>query len=223
MKAVAAAAWSLLAGCGFAPHATADGGAAPTDSARDGVVASDGAPVDAPAAPFAMTGLRWTMPCITSIAGQAACTVADPAPPATTLTLDGDGGDHWMVTVHVLGVVEALGYTGGAKGSGDWYVGGGTGPDHANNFYSLAVSSPHVTYYVNNGTPGGTSVIDYTVSLPIDGNAMLSFGASGQDQYEWQDFDVATGSKYVVPGLATPPGLAGGQYAELEVVSATRM
>ena len=93
----------------------------------------------------------------------------------------------------------------------------------ANNVYSLSVSSPSMTYFLNRGTPTAQQSFsyDYTVTFLVDGNAMIKYGAEGQDTLQWGNYD-ATHTPITIPGVVTTPSPYFGQFAQIDVLDATK-
>jgi hypothetical protein len=219
---------AVVAGCSFQP------GIAPSATPGDARGSADGAidarrdaPPDATPAPFALTGMRWLIPCTGGTpGGPTSCGCARTSPAYTQMvTLAGSAGEHWLVTVEIAGAMEGLTYGGGvADASSRWYTGGGTNGDNGDNYYELVISSPSQHYYLNNGPSGlAYSVAEqYTVSFPIDGDATVMFVASPQDSAQWQGVD-SSGQEITISGYTAPAAVNGqyGQWAYLTVKSAT--
>ena len=211
-----------VASCGFSPGhlGQSDGATVDTPRARDAAPMLDAAP-----APFALSGMRWVIPCTAALDGTpTGCEVAPTSNAyVTTIALTGSASEHWTVTARVAGAMEGLTYTGGTA-DGQWYVGGGTGIDIGDNYYEIAVSSPAQHYYLNDGVSGVPYSIaeDYTVQLPIDGDATVVFSASPQDMYEWQGIDSGN-QPIAISGFTAPPpnGTLYGQWAYFVVTAAT--
>jgi hypothetical protein len=117
--------------------------------------------------------------------------------------------------------MEAITYSGGSTGTSGWYEGGSPG-DGANNVYRITVSSPSRTYWINRGTPTGqrSFLYDYQETLEIDGNATVTFFASGQDTLQWGNYD-GNGTPMTINSLAGITQPFDGQFAHLEVLTAT--
>lgn len=118
-----------------------------------------------------LTGLLWQMPCVKPTDPAAVrsclgstpphyydtdtyCTCCDPADQVVTLT-GGNAGQEYLFTVKIRGCVELKDYTGGAiiSGTNNYCVLNGTpGPTYAGsaNQYTLEVSDPPQTFYLNN-------------------------------------------------------------------------
>lgn len=217
-------AWiALLAACSF-HHGEARRDA--PDTAADSAPDSVDAPPDAPPSPFALSGMRWMIPCTAAgPAGNTSCTCAQTSSSySTTVVLAGSATEHWQVSVHIAGVMEGLQFANGTPdASSQWYIGGNTGGDNGDNFYEIIVSSPSQHYYLNNAPSGNNYSVpmDYTAAFPIDGDATVMFVASPQDMYEWQGVN-ASDQQLTIAGYTAPPPTNGRypQWAYLTVVSA---
>lgn len=212
---LAAIATFALAACSFRVPGTAAG----DDGTPDAALA-DAALPDAPgppAAPFAMSGLRYKLPCTVPLPmHNCNCQTGILV---TSVQLDGLASQHWMVTVHVRGALEAMGYHGGMQVPNGWYVGGDKN-DNGNNFYALSISSPPQTYWLNPGTPTSQRSFryDYMATFAIDGGATATFSWSGQDGIQWANYDGA--GPITFSGVTTTPDPYDGQFAQLDVISA---
>lgn len=215
----------LAAGaCGYTPghagQASGDGGTMPDGHALDAKMLPDATP-----AVFALSGMQWVIPCTSSNgAPPTGCAVAPTSPAyTTTIVLTGSASEHWLVTARIAGAVEGLTFTNGTADA-QWYIGGDTGLDHGDNYYEIAVSSPAQHYFINNGSSGNPYSVaeDYTVQIPIDGNATVIFSASPQDGLQWQGID-NTSQPITISGVTAPPpnGNLYGQWAYFIVKSAT--
>jgi len=132
-------------------------------------------------------------------------------------TFTGKPGTLYQVTLHVRGVVEPKNFTGGEVQQ-EHFQSGGTPVKNDYNFYSLHVSDPEATYTFNrNEEKVGhyTFVIDYPVTIPIRGGAVVTMGA-----YDSNDVAIANHQHLVVPGVPPAPQPFDGQFFQLEVESA---
>ena len=208
--------WLLAAACAFRE------GRAPSDSARADATfdATFDAPLDAPAAPFAMSGQHWHLPCTTGNLGNYNCNCAS-GPQDEAVVIAGSG--RWSVTVRIRGVMEAIGYSGGTAGTSGWYVGGVPG-DGADNYYKLTVSlpAPAQHYYINRGTPTGQQsfLYDFMATFEVDGGATITYEANGQDGLQWGNYGPSH-MPWTITGVTTTPSPYDGQFAQLDVLSAT--
>jgi len=205
------------AACGFREgHAPGDGAPVVADVRADAAI---DVPVDAQAAPFAMSGQHWHLPCTSADLGNYNCYCAT-GPQDETVTIGGTSSQRWAVTVHIRGVMEAIGYSGGAAGNSGWYVGGVPG-DGADNYYELSVSLPAQHYYLNRGTPTGQQsfLYDYMATFEVDGTATITYEANGQDGLQWGNYDPSH-TPWTIAGVTTTPSPYVGQFAQLDVMSA---
>src|SRR5690242_10112293 len=102
---------------------------------------------DAPSGPAgALSGLRWEIPCGADLGGNV-CAATDA--PDQTAMVTGTAGTHYSVALRFRGVVETKAYTGGTNDN--YFNTGGADNGDSFNVYSLAVSSPMQTYFVNAG------------------------------------------------------------------------
>lgn len=176
------------------------------------------APPDAtPPSPWAMTGLRWVLPCINNgTPNPNACTCAANVV-LSTLLLDGDA-TMWRVRLRIRGVMEHMQYQNGVQGPGNWYVGGNaTGGD---NYYKLTVSSPPSQYFINSGDTNQNHswIHDYEAELDVAGNAGFTFESSGQDSIQWEGVDPSD-VPISLPGVTDPVQPYNGQWARIDVLS----
>jgi len=91
------------------------------------------------------------------------------------------------------------------------------------NVFALTVSQPSQHYYLNytaekNGDrpPHAVYTSDYTVTIPIQGQAKLEFYVIGSDEHECYNFDK------VLPGVTTSPSPYIGEFVDFEVMNVTR-
>jgi hypothetical protein len=131
-------------------------------------------------------------------------------------TFAGKPGTLYNVTLHVRGIVEPKNFTGGEVQHEHFQV-GGMPLKNDYNFYSLHVSDPEATYTFNrNEEKVGhyTFVIDYRVTIPIRGGAIVTMGA-----YDSNDVAIANHQHLVVAGLPPAPLPFDGQFFQLDVES----
>jgi len=130
----------------------------------------------------------------------------------------GKAGATYDVSLHVRGVVEPKNFTGGTV-QFDHFQTGGTPVKNDYNFYSLHVSDPEATYTFNrNEQKVGhyTFPIDYRVTIPIRGGAIVTMGA-----YDSNDVAIANHEKHIVVGAPPSPLPFDGQFFQLDVDSVT--
>jgi len=193
---------AMLAGCGSTPAAKQD----PKSS---------------------LAGLRLEVPCANpKFNGDTEChwdrSLLQSADPQWKLkreivrTFAGKPGALYHVTLHVRGIVEPKNFTGGEV-QHEHFQAGGTPVKNDYNFYSLHVSDPEATYVFNrNEEKVGhyTFVIDYRVTIPIRGGAIVTMGA-----YDSNDVAIANHQHLVVPGVPPAPQPFDGQFFQLDVES----
>ncbi len=188
-----------------------------------------------------LDGLEWYVPC-TSVGSS--CSANDP--PVVAATLSGTSGAVYDVTLHFRGVVEEKTYTlnpidagpdagdAGANGpvatgtNASFFVTNATPAGDTYNVYSLSVTppgagTPSLVAYLNDGTSGIAQcwLVDYTVTLPIQGGASIQLTATTVDAQEISNHD-GNGDPIAVPGLTFDGGTFDGQFIEMDVVSVTR-
>lgn len=169
-----------------------------------------------PSGPGQLSGLRWVMPCLGPLQGGG-CTCHDPSD--QTVQLTGNGAVLYDVVLRFRGVAELKPYVGGAQTPGtSFYTGGSPNPSFGSvNEYSLEVSNPPQTYYLNAGTFALTR-IDYQVTVQMQGNALVTLKARSKDNAE-----AANNQNYVVGG-DPPVGVNqpyNGQFLQMDVISVT--
>lgn len=201
----------LLAGCGFR------GRGEPIDVDAPRVV--DQATPDAAPTPFTMTGARWKLPCLDNNDPNAnACHCAGGVI-TDTVELAGTG-ERFHVRARIRGVVETMNYAGGSTMNA-WQTGGA--PVGGNNWYAMTVSAPLAIYYINagSGNQNYSTAFDYEATFDVDDDATITFSWSGSDSIQWEGVDM-TGADISMAGVTDPPQPYNGQWARLDVLSATR-
>ena len=90
------------------------------------------------------------------------------------------------------------------------------------NMFALTVSAPAQHYYLNytadvNGDrqPHAVYTSDYTVTIPIQGQAKLEFYIVGSDEHECYNFNTQ------IPGVSTTPNPYIGDFAQFDVTNVT--
>lgn len=163
----------------------------------------------------ALAGLRWDLPCGADLGGNV-CAAVDATDQVAAIT----GTGHYNVRLRFRGVVETRAYAGGVV---DGYFNTGAElPTTSDSFnvYSLAVSSPAQTYYVNMGQSNiyNTFLLDYTETVPMDGGATVTLSAKPIDGHEIENKD-ANGVPLVVPEITPAPDAYNGQFVQMDVIS----
>jgi len=173
-------------------------------------------------------GLRWSIPCAT-VLDPAECDASSPIPQSTTV--QGTAGVTYAVTLRFRGAVEQKTYSGGADGglvatgtNASFFVAGGAPSADGYNVYSLTISAPAQTVYLNSGTSyiGHCWPIDYTVTLPMQSSASVSLSADTVDGIEITNLD-ANGNPIVVPGIPPAPTAYNGQFIQMDVTNVVPM
>jgi hypothetical protein len=130
-------------------------------------------------------------------------------------TFAGRPGMLYSVTLHVRGVVEPKNFTGGTV-QFDHFQTGGDAVRNDYNYYSLSVSEPSAFYTFNrNEEKVGhyTFPIDYAVTIPIRGGAIVTMGA-----YDSNDVAIANHEGHVIADVPPYPAAFDGQFFDIEVV-----
>jgi len=185
----------------------------------------------------ALSGKRLELPCLPDAdpVSQLCPTVADRthACPAggkvvkEVIQLSGDPNVLYSVTLHIRGVVEPRSYVGGRDGGNHFYV-GGTGQQPSNyNTYSIAVSAPAQTFYLNADTkPESYRVmtLDHEKAIVVQGGASVTLQIVDPDcamVKNCKSFDSTQCTPYVVAGVPPDPMAFNGQFVQLDVGSVT--
>lgn len=223
----------LLAACdedpgtGSGPNLSLDAGAIEVPDASTGTVDAGCSGCGEIAA--SLGGLRWEIPC-TSDAGGTGCAAVDPA--TKTVTLSGETGATYDVTLRFRGVVEPQIYTAVAAGplatgtNGGFFAPNATYTSNGKNMYRLEISAPAFTGYLNYEAAGHTFneleaysfKIDYTVTIPITSGATVSLSASAVDGAQYKNVD-ANGQAIIIPDVPPAPAAYDGQFVQMDVVT----
>lgn len=166
-----------------------------------------------------LSGLRWELSCIGH--NGHACNCSRSAVVDHT-TCGGAAGVTYDVRLRFRGVVETRTYTGGTA-DGNLYIGGPTpsrGDTH--NIYSLTISNPPQTYYVNHIASGvGYCVtLDFQRTVQIAAGATVTLTADGVDGVQLANYG-ADGHPIVIPGIAPAPSAFDGEFVQVDVLSVT--
>ena len=159
-----------------------------------------------------LDGARFEMPCINQYNGGDYCTCTDPSDQVATLS--GNPLTTYAVTLRFRGWVETF-----TRFSGVWdgafFQTGGAAIGGVVNVYSLVVSDPPQTYFLNSAASFSTHLpIDYTKTIPIKGGATVKLVARSQNGTQGANPD-----NYVVPGVPPAPAAFDGQFIQVDVVS----
>jgi hypothetical protein len=171
----------------------------------------------------ALDGFRYEIVCQDT--GSPYCNGGSPPPPAKTVMLSGTAGKSYVIGIRVRGVLEQNSYSGttagGATGtSASFFVFGGNVTNNNWNTYSLAVSSPAKTAFLNSGAAGHDYVdgIDYTAKIDADAFAQLTLASASSDNLIAKNRD-QTNAPIVVAGVPPAPAAYNGQFVQIDVQS----
>jgi hypothetical protein len=169
-----------------------------------------------------LEGMRYEIPCMDNPLG-AFCNGGSPPPAAKTITLKGTTGKSYVIGIRVRGVVEQNSYSGmtagGAQGTNAaFFVFDGAVTNDNWNTYSLAVSSPAKTAFLNSGATGHAYVdgIDYTARLDANAGATITLSSASIDSLIAKNLDQA-GTPIVIPGIPPAPAAFKGQFVQVDV------
>jgi hypothetical protein len=183
----------------------------------------------------ALSGKRIELGCVASddAVSQLCPTVADRATqcPAggklsmQTIELSGDPATLYSVTLHVRGVLEPRSYVGGKDAGNHFYVGGTGQQPSFYNTYSIAVSSPAQTFYLNADTKAESYrvfALDHQKAIVVAGGASITLQVLDPDcamVKNCQSFETSVCTPHVVAGVPPAPMAFNGQFVQLDVVS----
>jgi hypothetical protein len=187
----------------------------------------------------ALDSQRWELPCGTIFdyddlclnlpAGATACPT-DPAgfhPVDRSVRFGGQPGAVYDVTLHFRGLVEPKTYTDGAALGEQFYSGGSPVPSNFN-VYSLTISDPERTYYLNSAEGQSESRrvlrIDYQQTLRIAAGATVTLRAYDSNcsfVRNCADVLAPTCEPLIVPGVPPAPAAYNGQFVQMNVLSVT--
>jgi hypothetical protein len=147
-------------------------------------------------------------------------------PPAKTITLTGTSGKSYALAIRVRGVVEQNSYSGGTAGgaagtNASFFIVGGAVSNTNWNTYSLAVSSPARTAFLNNGATMHSYVdaIDYKARIEAAAGATITLDSSSSDTLIARNRDQDSGAPIVVPAIPPAPAAFNGQFIQVDVES----
>lgn len=164
-----------------------------------------------------LVGLRVELPCETDPIVDSCATIEESEAEAT---LSDSAEGSYDITLRFRGVVEQKTYFDEESADGYWRE-GGTPEIDTFNIYSLAISSPAQTYYLNGGTSETRNCwgIDYTQTVTVDSEATVVLQASdGGDEMQIINLD-EEGQPIVVPDIEPAPDAFNGQFVQVDVVS----
>ena len=163
-----------------------------------------------------LDGLRLEMPCVPGHTGYSCAPQGMEFEDSAALV--GDETATYSVTLRFRGVMERNAYTGGTQDH-FWYEGGAC-DDDTYNVYSLTVSEPAATYFLNAGEAGihFCWAVDYTRTVEVRGGAQVTLYADNQDYalVVNQDQD---GDPIVIPDIPPYPDAFDGQFVQMDVES----
>lgn len=141
-----------------------------------------------------------------------------------TKTLGGDPNTVYDVTLHVRGNTEPSTYVKGQLDQTNqrFYVGGETStPGYT--AYMLTVTKPQQVYFFNYNpsTSHMHFLIDYEVTIPMNGGTTVQFEVSGGKSAP-DGHGVSNRDRLVVPGIPPAPAPFNGQLVQFDVVSVKR-
>lgn len=179
-----------------------------------------------------LVGKRLEQPCLAALtntslcasqADQKACQMAGGNVAVRAFTMGGETGKIYDVSLRIRGVVEPRIYTGGKDSGNHFYVGGMPQAGSGYNAFSLVVSSPAKTYYLNAADAQGelykVFTLDSTQLIPIAAGANVTLQVSDSDcamVKNCQSFEGAC-----VPNVVKdvePAAGFNGQFVQLDVV-----
>lgn len=166
--------------------------------------------------PETFIGLSWALPC-TAPSDAVSCFCSGGT--SDGYVLEGDPGTVYNATFRIRGVVELLGYTGGTLYDAPYVQKDATGFQTTVNRYSLVISDPAATYYLNKGTfVTDLSAIDYEVTIPIRGGATVTLVSNsvGGAEINNSGNHSATDDDVDFPIVVTQP--YNGQFLQLDVI-----
>lgn len=170
----------------------------------------------------ALSGLRWELPCLPE-ASTVVCGVAPQVSKSTVL--QGQPGRAYDIQIRVRGVVETKQYLPGPVPAVPTFISmGRSDPNDPWNEYSLRVSSPANTYYLNHGASGEYRVVaaDYLATFRASAGATLTLYAGAFDAREIRNVDLSQ-NPIVVPGVPPAPLAFDGQFLQMDVVGITEV
>jgi hypothetical protein len=165
-----------------------------------------------------IVGLRVEAPCTNG--GNPVCTSSNAF--SESVTMGGESGVTYDVTLRIRGVVEEKTYTGGLP-SGRFLTGGDPAAD-GYNVTKLEVSEPAGTYHLNAGTSGVERVweLDETATIPIRAGATVTLSVLPLDGLQIANND-GTGQPVIPSGLPPAPDPFPGQFVQLDVVATSEL
>ncbi len=205
----------LITGCpaGDDDDVGDDDSAADDDTGDDDTGDDDVGDDDSAAA--SLEALRVEIPCVAGHEGYSCAPQGMDFEDSATVA--GDADTTYVVTVRFRGVIEYNSYNGGTA-DGLWYTGGAC-DDQTYNVYSLSVTSPSATYFLNADQAGIEHcwAVDYLASFQAQGGADVILYANTQDYALIINRD-SNGDPIVVPDIPPYPEAFDGQFLQMDVV-----
>lgn len=167
-----------------------------------------------------LAGLYWALPSLGNASPDAIFCASSTSASAIII---GQPGATYNVTLRFRGVVEQKTYTGGTN-DGAFYQIGGTPAVDTYNIYSLAISNPAQTVYLNRGSSGQTRSygIDYTKTIQMATGATVTLLSQSIDSQEIKNKD-GVGSPISVSGVTVVSQPYDGQFIQMDVVSIVKV
>ncbi len=205
----------VLLGCGRTGLERPDAGSAPVADA--GLVTTD------EIAP-GLSGLRWELPCIRPDSRGPDYICEAPVSVTTTAQLQGVPGATYDIHILVRGVAETKQYSLDAPPKPSFAADGTSNPSDPWNEYSLHVSNPAHTYYLNDGPSGLYRAwsVHYFATFRAAAGATITLSAASFDRTECRNIDEAL-SPIVPPEVAPYLKAFDGQFLQMNVVGITRV
>lgn len=165
----------------------------------------------------ALATLRWEMPCLPQLCGEACETELAETADAEVLT--GEPGVLYDVTLRIRGVVEEKTYLGGTE-DGHWHEGGEPADDAFNEMY-LDISAPPRRYWLNGGTSnqGWCVPLDYQRGVEVEAGATVTIGMFDPNTCQILNQDQPGGDPIVIPDIPPAPNFYDGQFVQVDAVS----
>lgn len=161
--------------------------------------------------------VRLDVACATNDCNSRTC--VGPNSASSDEMMSGTNAVVYDVTIRVRGVVETKAYNGGNT-DGYWND-GGTPDGSAFNRFSLEVSDPAATYYLNAGQSNNQWCVgmDYQQTIPVRGGATLTLSMADTNSCTTKNLAEGSTQPIVIPGIPPAPGAFDGQFIQVDAVS----
>jgi hypothetical protein len=168
-----------------------------------------------------LSGLRVELPCLGAGMPDFTCQ-SDPKSEKTT-TLRGTSGTKYNLQLRFRGIVEMNTYGQGVMSDFPFQV-GGVSSTGAYNIYSLLVSDPMQTYFLNavmSSTDRKTysELVDKTEIVPARANATVILRGEANDGYTIKNIDSIGNPNPTPQGVDLLPSPFSGQFMQVDVLS----